>query len=403
VEAGKNLNGPADDETGKPQRIEREISGRQHSPLLCHHALRQRRIWLAIVAAPLIVASLCAQEKRYYFFRPVSFGSDAMFNPVSLIANGGFDELQMYGCSNTLSDINWKRSAANVWFNITAPLPQINRYGWKKFVDQEILPTGFTPRNAQYFPNYTLHMIGGGMEYRKITEWYDYYGYPMPWACGAVTVMFYHYINEIIENGNSDALYSNVDPIADLLIFDPLGILLFSFDGVADFFSTNFSLNDWSQQSAFSFRPTGVRNTGQNFVAKYPISSSRKISVIYHFGSFGILGLSFKTNEEESISFGAGVSSKVAYNSNPAGPFTPAIIVGPLCGIYWDRDNSLLASLVVADSFADVVRASVYPGVFFLGRISPGVFCSVGRNGEFTAGLTASFLPLGISGRVLQK
>jgi hypothetical protein len=400
VEAGENLGEPTDDTAGRSERIEHAIRQRHRDPFYYRRALRPCRLWFAVLLMHLAVVSLCAQGKLYYFFHPASYGSDATFNPISLIANGGFDELQMYGCSSNLGEINWKGSGTNVWRNIIAPLPQINRYGWKKFIKQEILPTGFTPRNAQYFPNYVLHLMGG-MEYRKIQEWYDYYGYPLPWAWGAVTVMVYHYMNEIIENGNGDFFYPNVDPIADLLIFDPLGIVLFSFEGVADFFSTNFSLNDWSQQPALSFRPTGIRNTGQNFVMKYPLLSSRKVSLMYHFGSFGILGLSFKTNEEESLSFGVGVSSKIAYNANPNGPFTPAIVVGPICGIYWDRNNSLLASLVLADSFADIMRASIFPGVFFLGHFSPGVFCSVGRNGEFTAGVTASFLPLGISGHVL--
>lgn len=365
-----------------------------------HRLQRRWSVWLAGAMTSLVIVSLPAQEKRSFFFHPVPYGSDATFNPISLIANGGFDELQMYGRSNEFGDINWRGSATNVWRNITAPLPQINQYGWRKFVKQEILPLEFTQRNAQYFPNYTLHLLGGGMEYRKMEEWYDYYGYPIPWVWSAVTVMSYHYINEIIENGNNNYFFSNVDPIADLLIFDPLGVVLFSFDAVADFFSTNLSLNDWSQQPAISFRPTGIRNTGQNFVMKYLLLPSRRISLIYHFGSFGMLGLSFRTNETESLSFGIGVSSKKAYNANPNGPFVPAIIVGPICGLYWDRNNSLLASLVLADSFAETARASIFPGVLFLGRFSPGVFCSVGRSGEFTAGLTASWMPLGISGHM---
>lgn len=344
------------------------------------------------------ITSLRAQEKQYFFYHSVLYGSEATFNPISTIANGGFDELQMYGHSNTLSSVNWRWSSTNVWHNIIAPFPQINEYGWKKFIDQEILPTSLNTQDAQYFPNYTLHLIGGGMEYRKMWEWYDYHDYPLPWVWSAITAMSYHYINEIIENGNGSGLYSNVDPIADLLIFDPLGIVLFSFDGVAEFFATKLNLNDWSYQATLSFAPLGIRNIGQNFVMKYPITASGKTSLFYHFGAFGILGLSFKTNMEESISIGGGVCSKKAYNSNPNGAFTPAIIVGPIGGIYWDRNNSLLASLVMADSFIETVRINVFPGVFFLAHFSPGLFCSFGKKGAFTAGITATFLPLGISG-----
>jgi hypothetical protein len=49
--------------------------------------------------------------------------------------------------------------------------------------------------------------------------------------------------SEVVENGNK-VFYSTVDPIADFLVFDPLGIILFKFDGVSEFFSEKLSLND---------------------------------------------------------------------------------------------------------------------------------------------------------------
>jgi hypothetical protein len=142
-----------------------------------------------------------AQETKYYFFHPVSYGSDAIFNPISLIANGGFDELQSYWRSSSLSDIPWKIGAKNVWYNINAPFPQINKFGWNDFIFSEVIPRSLNMADAQYFPNYTLHLLGGGMQYRKTIEWFDYYGYPLPEAWAIMSTMGYHYINEIIENG----------------------------------------------------------------------------------------------------------------------------------------------------------------------------------------------------------
>jgi hypothetical protein len=69
-----------------------------------------------------------------------------------------------------------------------------------------------------------------------------------------------------------------------------------------------------------------------------------------------------------------------------------------MVGLYWDRNNSLLTSLVVADGFSEILRINIFPGVLFLGNFSPGAFFSFGRRGKFTAGITAAFLPLGISG-----
>jgi len=336
-----------------------------------------------------------AQEKNYYFFHPVSYGSESTFNPISLIANGGFDELQSYWRPSALADIPWKNGSKNVWMNITDPLPQINKNGWHEFIYQELIPGSLDMTKAQYFPNYTLHLIGGGMQYRKAVEWFDYYGYPLPVLWAIISTMSYHYINEIIENG--DGIGPNVDPIADLDVFDPLGIILFSFDGVCNFFSSAVYLNDWNGQPAFSFSPLALHNVGQNFIIKYHITASGRTSLLYHFGNFGELGLSFKTNDEDAISFGVGMISKgVNTTENDLGALHYTINVGPRAGIYWDRNNSLMASLVAYDDFHSHVRLNVYPGVFSIKSFSPGFFLLAGSDGTCTVGITASFLPIGI-------
>jgi hypothetical protein len=364
-----------------------------------YHSLFSKKVWFLVLSAILTIMSAGAQEMNHYFYHSFPYGSESTFNPVSLIVNGGFDELQAYEYSHSLSQIPWKNSGRNVWQNIISPLPQINKYGWNRFIGNEIIPISLNFENAQYFPNYTLHLIGGGMVSRKISEWYDAHGYPIPRILGILTTMSYHYINEIIENGDSGDFISNVDPIADLLIFDPLGIILFSFDGVSEFFSQKLNLNDWSMQPAVTLYPLTFRNVGQNFVMKYPITSSGKTSFMYHFGAFGTLGLSFKTNDEEAISFGVGVMSKRVYTVDTRnGSVTKSIVVGPMAGIYWDRNNSLLASLVACESNYEMVRLNIFPGIIKILSVSPGIFASVGARGKCTFGMSLSILPLGICG-----
>ena len=331
--------------------------------------------------------------RKYYFYNPLPYGSETTFNPLAMVVNGGFDEFQTYGREDNLARTPWRIGATNVWRNITNPLPQIRFYGTKRFIQNEIIPANFVKDRDQWFPNYTLHLFGGGMEYRKAAEWYDAHGYPVPFVLSAVTTMTYHYINEIVENG--DFVESNVDPIADLLLFDPLGIVLFSFDGVADFFSSTLSLNDWSYQPAISFGPLAVRNVGQNFVVKYPITKSGGTSLFYHFGNFGMLGLSFKSRTGEAISVGAGVVSKGVYILG-FDALTESIYTGPIVGFYYDRNNSLLASLVVMDSRKDILRANVFPGIISIGGFSPGLFATYGVGGAFSAGFTAQLLPVGL-------
>jgi len=353
--------------------------------------------FLSPVVAIFHPPTLLAQDDSF-FYHGLPYGSESTFNPFSVILNGGLDELQSYGESHSIADIPWKGGATSVWRNITAPLPVLNTYGWGNFLDHEIIPSSLSMERAQWFPNYTLHLVGGGMVYRKLEEWYDASGYPAPYVCAGVTAMVYHFVNEIVENG--PAVFANEDPIPDLLIFDPLGIILFSFDGVSRYFSSTLSLNDWSFQPALSFGPPAVRNVGQNFVIKYPLTSSGRTSLFYHFGAFGMLGLSLKNASEESVSFGAGLTSKSVYHTSSTDLVpTVAIHVGPIAGIYFDRRNSLLASLVVADNFNEIVRLNTFPGMLDIGGVSPGFFVSVGERAQMTAGITASFSPVGIAAR----
>jgi hypothetical protein len=50
-----------------------------------------------------------------------------------------------------------------------------------------------------------------------------------------------HFFEEMIEDGGTRGL--NEDPVSDMYIFNPAGILLFSNDNVCRFFSDKLSLN----------------------------------------------------------------------------------------------------------------------------------------------------------------
>lgn len=360
-----------------------------------HHVASRFCIALLSTASVILqsYAQIADSTHRYYFYNPLPYGSEATYNPLSLAINGGFDEFQTYGKEDNLYRTAWRSSATNVWRNITDPFTMIRIYGATRFVDNEIIPTSLNKDHDQWFPNYTLHLLGAGMDSRKVAEWYDAHGYPVPYVFSIVTTMTYHFVNEIIENGTFVGV--NVDPIPDLLVFDPLGIVLFSFDGVAEFFSSTVIFNDWSYQPALSFGPLAVRNIGQNFVMKYPITKSGGTSIFYYFGNFGVLGLSLKLASSESISFGGGVVSKGNYILG-FNALTESIYTGPMAGIYYDRNNSLLASLVVMDSKKDIVRANVFPGIISVGGFSPGVFFSYGVGGSISAGFTAHLLPVGL-------
>jgi hypothetical protein len=356
-----------------------------------------KRFLISIVAA--VMSSLFlpaqAQEKKYYFFRDMDYGSEAIYHPLGVLMNGGFDVLQSYQSSTRAGDIQWNIAATSVWQSVRSPAGWISDYGWTKFMTQEVLPTSFNIAKAQWAPNYTLHLIGGGMEYRKLSEWYDYHGYPAPFVFGAVTTMGYHFLNELIENGPS--LHPNIDAIADLCIFDPLGIVFFSFDPVAEYFSTKFGLNDWSPQPSFSFRPFAFRNFGHSFVMRYPIIESKQTSAFFYLGKSTLIGLSRVLRNKDAISFGVGATQTGVWEVDQSnGISTNSIRVGAACGVFFDHDNSLLASLLISEYYLERVRLNVYPGVLFSSPFSPGFFFTLGSGGTYSAGFTIQFFPIGM-------
>jgi hypothetical protein len=335
------------------------------------------------------------QDTSYYFYRPLNYGSEAMFNPIAVLMNGGLDVLQSYSSSNRVNGVEWGIGATSVWRNVTSPAYYISRYGWKKFLMQEVIPTSLDIARAQWVPNYTLHLIGGGMEYRKLSEWYDYHGYPVPFVFGAATTMGYHFINEVVENGTM--IRGNTDAIADFCIFDPLGILLFSFDGVAQYFSSTFGMNDWSPQPSFSFNPLSFRNFGHSFVMRYPVTESKRTSAFLYLGKSTLIGVSLKTDVENSISFGAGGTQTGVWEvESTNGIGTYSIHVGAACGVFYDRNNSLLASLLISEYYLERVRLNIYPGVICSSYLSPGFFFTLGGRGTYAVGITMQIVPFGI-------
>jgi hypothetical protein len=319
-----------------------------------------------------------------------------MFDPVTLVLNGGFDLVQNYHVSSRFSDISWDIGATNVWRNITSPLPVINQYGWKNFMSHEVLPTSLNYRNAQFVPNYLLHTVGGGMDFRKIWEWYDYHGFPAPQFFAGITTLSYEFINEVVENGNRYG--ATTDPIADMLIFNPLGIVLFSIEPVAAFFSSSLSLTDWSGQFAVTPSPLTMFNCGQVFAAKYPIFPARGTSAFFLIGETALFGVSQKIDSANALSIGVGATELNSFTVGVTnGIETKSIKAGFVCGFYFDRHNSLLASLLAGNGLVERVRVNVYPGLWEFGGFSPGLFAFLDRNWNPTFGITVRCLPIGLT------
>jgi hypothetical protein len=257
-----------------------------------------------------------------------------------------------------------------------------------KFLKIEFLPLSFTKNTMQWIPNYQQHLFGGGMLYTAMREWYDEHNFPLPWLLSSITVMSQHLFNEVMEAGRNES-YS-VDEISDIYIFDLGDIFLFSFDNVNEFFSKELNLSDWSLQSTITL-PNGRVNAGQYFSIKWKFPFSEDWYLFYRYGMDALFGLSKKIDETDNLSAGLGFKTKhlVDIRTN----FRERTIETEWhAGVFYDRNNSLLASFVMSGVKEYFCMIDVYPGMLKFKDSSLELWTIIGRDGSLLFGITTRYV-----------
>lgn len=347
---------------------------------------------LPILSLFCISISLEAQDSSY-FYHGRSFGSEAAYNPISVILNSGFDMLQV-DHPRDLRRLPLNHGAENVARNIADPFGPIHRYGVGNFMKDQVIPLGLSKKDGQWWPNYTLHLIGGGMTYVALTEWYQFYNYEYPKTMAAGTKILYHVINETVENGEYRG--DNVDPIADIYLFDIGGVILFSSDNVKRFFSETMNLADWSLQPSISLRNLHMENNGQFFSLKWKFPFSDRWHLFYFFGTNGVGGLSYKWDDGSAFSVGVGLAAaKLIMLNNRTNKQTLDLVWN--VGFFYDMKNSLLTSLSISKKTDYALNLNIYPGIIKIGDFSPGSWIAMNRNGSLIIGITAAWSPVGVA------
>jgi len=358
------------------------------------------RSYLTVISVLATIAVQCAAaDGGVLFYKDYDYGSQANYNPLSVIVSATFDIVQISNRDNNLNRQMIGKGFQNVFRNIASPGSNINRYGWRKFIGDEIFPRDLNPDNAQYWPNYNIHIFGGGMTYIATAEWLAYYNYPYPKTLSLCVQAIQHLLNEAVENGSFAG--SNVDPIADLLIFDPLGIALFSLPGVPQFFSSKLHLTDWSPPPLFIPGSNRLVNCGQKFVMKWDIPHSKRWRLFYYFGTEGLNGFSYRLNDVDDFSFAVGYEAGELIDANiPNGSRKLTAKLTPAAGVFYDRNGSLLWSLKFGGPREYRARLNIYTGVLYIKSISPGMVALYQKGNRITAGLTLRWLPVGLGGKM---
>lgn len=347
-----------------------------------------------IIFIILLAGNLFSQHSNYYFYKPdARIGSDYYFNPLNMVLNGSYDILRNGTHSKDLSKIRYSIGIENVWWNITHPVKAIDQYGWKYFLSEEIFPLSVRKNEAQYFPNYFHHAIGGGMLYVKTAEWYNYHGFPYPKTASILTSTIYQVINEAIENYSYKGV--NTDPIADILIFNPLGYILFESDAVKRFFSQTAPLYDWSLQPIINPHNNFMENAGQQFVIKFDPGLFEDYSFFWYWGISGIIGITYSGDKIHNYSFGAGqVVNRLKENVRRDSRLVTPEMDGVL-GFFYDVNNSLVTSLLITGPGLYNARLNVYPGYIDLGWFTPGFYLGFGEWDKFIFGISFVHIPIG--------
>lgn len=345
------------------------------------------------ISSILFLFLLCnfSYSENKYFYTGKDYGNEYLYNPVYVILNGSYDIIQFESNSRKIFELPYGIGNENLLKNLGNPFHSIKEYGTYNFLSNEVFPLTFNKEGMQWWPNYAMHLVGGGMTFAALEEWYEYHNIPQPYLFSVATTMFYHYWNEVVEMEDYTGL--TVDPIADIYIFDIASIALFSFDDVRKFFHEELNLADWSLQPSITIPSWELQNNGQYFSVKYWLPFYNKLALFSYYGLNGLGGVSYRTNDEESISFGIGTrgASRYIIDSNAAvRKYTLMLTWG--AGFFWDRNNSLLASILFSGQEKNLCNINIYPGAIDLGDIKIGFWAVIPRKGDYYFGLSAKYI-----------
>jgi hypothetical protein len=313
------------------------------------------------------------------FYRPSSVGSEATYDPLSSSMQYVLDSVQV----QQFTTDDYSEHLDTVVDHLADPVAAIEREGgWVKFINTQIFP--IDPRHLRdsraILPNVGLHAFGGGLLYRKDAEWFEAHGVAEPYLVSGALAMTSEVLAEAIEK----PVTHDTDEIGDAYIWRPIGIWLYSDDDRARWIQKNLDPVDWPNLLMWSVKDGDFANTGVNYIVRPRWFGPGSIRPFVSMGMTTLFGLSHEISEGDAISWGVGTTTLAA---NP-------VDLRASAGVYYDRANSLLASVILNGGEAYAVRANVYPGVLFGSAL--GLFAGLTDDGDFAVGIHYR-LPIGLA------
>lgn len=321
------------------------------------------------------------------FYTPQNVGSEALYNPLSSAIDYSLDTLQM---PNTFDHHDFDDRADKVVDELLNPDSAINSEGgFERFVNRQIFPinTDHADEWPTMLPNYFLHLLGGGMVYRRDLEYFRYHGYARPQGMAIGIAMTAEFVQEVFEKRSTTA----EDAIADILIFRPLGIWLFADDTRAAYIENKLQPAIWPNLVFYDPAREQFRNAGVSYVLRPQLFESDTVEPFVYTGLTTLFGLSHRYQDEDKLSWGIGAAltyvdpdkSRLNYKARPS------------AGLFYDRQGSLLWSVVINGTESLKIRGNLYPLQEF--PVKAGISAGLTDDDEVYLGLTFG-LPIGLGG-----
>ncbi|GAB6097139.1 hypothetical protein JCM14469_33930 [Desulfatiferula olefinivorans] len=347
---------------------------------------RNTVIGLGILIVVLAGSQAGAMER--FFYTPQPYGSEALYTPLSLFFAYTFDTVQLSENFDT-HDMNERWDT--VIDHLSDPFSAIDEEGGTRaFVNRQLFPMGGERTRDRYamVPNYALHLFGGGLVFRKDAEYLKAHGYPAPKLWAAALAMTGELLQEAVEKKSTTA----DDEVADVLIFRPIGILLFSSDTVAGFIQRRLSPAVWPHLLTVDIDEKTCLNAGINYVIRPAWFGTDAPRLFVYMGMNNLIGLSHRIDGCTALSWGAGLSTtRVDLSRDIPAEFR---LSG---GLFYDRNNSLLWSAIVNGTENLRFRLNIYPLTKAPFWKYMGLFAGLTDDRKPALGLTF-MLPLGLGG-----
>ena len=324
----------------------------------------------------ILIPIFSSNGSEILIYKQDKIGPYSNFNPISYYFNTAFDTIQN---PNYFSQKDYFKNHEKVLERTLNLFQGIeDGGGFEKLLKNEII-------GLRAMPNYFLHLLGSGYDFRILAEWFQHHQYKYPYAWAITISYIAHLGNEALESSNEKDITAH-DHIADLLLFDLISKLIYMNDDYVRFFKNNLGMTSWPYQP-FINSDGYVENAGSNFILR-PQISHFLIKPFIHLGMQLLVGASFPFYDYTmSIATGPAFTDPLEDKSRLA------------MGIYIDNEDSLLASLVINGTDLFRVRLNIYPGVIDLGPIKSGMMLANSSNDEWVFGVNFN-MPLGLGVRL---